>query len=206
MQNKKGNCLDTLLIVAMASFVCISLPITSIIIHDYHNTLSYVEGTCNGLTLSNLSTVSTNGVFYRGSVNVISTVNNTKYSSSLYYPPLKHWQLCVETKESINYWYDSLNKTGEFTCYININHGGNLAIVYWLDIMGYYVIFTLSLLIITATSIVVCFNYTDKRREHGYQRLNMEQPYFEDPGTPLKNTKISQYKSLNDELILMNDE
>ena len=191
-----NKCLDILLIVSMASFVTITFPIVTTVIADYSATKSYSPGICNGSTLQNY-TVS-GGWFYHGTANVVSTVNGTEYNSILYYPPIKHWQLGFLPKMEIDDWYDSLNKTGGFNCYVD-SSPQHLAICSWYEITGYYTIFVVCLFMIVGWSVVACtlFDRHKKRRMH-YITLpdELPPPYTRTPF----NNKQSLYSSLNDEL------
>lgn len=194
MSNNK--CLDILLIISMASFVSITLPISSIVISDYTSTRNYVEGICNGTTLSNYSTFG--GFFFHGRVNVTANVNGTLYYGYLYYPPIKHWQLGAMTIESVDEWYYSLNKTTLFSCFVDLTNPSHPMVNEWIQVIGYYIMFIMCIFIITASTCVL----HNSRKRRDYISIPDELP---PPYTPIDNNKHinrpkSLYKSLNEEL------
>jgi hypothetical protein len=195
MSNNK--CLDFLLLISLASFVSISLPVSSIVIIDYKSTQTYKQGLCNGSTLTNYTV--DGGFFFHATINVQATVNGTEYAGYLYYPPIKHWALGVMPREGIDDWYDSLNKTGQFVCYVNLQNPAHPMVNEWINIIGYYILLTLSMLIIISLLSVTCINVTTQQRRH---RLYMTIPDELPPPYTVTQFKSQQslYKSLNDEL------
>ena len=193
----KNICLDMLLVISLASFVSITLPITSVVISDYLSTRHYSDGVCNGTTLSNYKV--SGGFFYHGTVDVTAKVNGTEYTGVLYYPPIKHWQLGFMPIMDIDEWYDSLNKTGNFHCFVDLRDDQYPMVNEWLEITGYYSMFVLSLLIGSGWGAVACLIYNSRQRRR-YISIPDDLP---PPYTPIvKNTPRNQslYKSLDDEL------
>lgn len=195
MSNNK--CLDLLLLVSLVSFVSISLPVSSIVIIDYKSTQTYSQGMCNGTTLSNYTVQGK--FFFHATINVQANVNGTEYNGYLYYPPIKHWPLGVMPREGIDDWYDSLNKTGQFVCYVNLENPEHPIVNEWINIIGYYILLNLSMFIIISLLAVTCINVTTRHRRH---RLYMTIPDELPPPYTVTQFKSQQslYKSLNDEL------
>ena len=195
----KNSCLDLLLIISLASFVSITLPITSLVISDYKSTRSYVDGICNGTTITNY-TVS-GGFFYHGHVNLLATVNGKEYTGFLYYPPIKHWQFGFMPKMEVDEWYYSLNKTGTFECFIDLSDNQHPMINQWIEITGYYTMFVMCLIIVTGWIIIVCTIHNSKQRRRRYISIpdDLPPPYTQ-PSQSRANHTQSLYKSLNDEL------
>jgi len=190
-----NRCIDILLMVSLASFVAITLPVSSVIISDYSDTLKYADGTCDGATLSNFTV---DGLFfYHGSVNVVANVNGTEYTGYLYYPPIKHWKLGVTPKESIYDWYTSLNKTGTFTCYVDLSDPTHPMVNEWIEIVGYYIMLLMSLFIISGWTVIVFVIYYSQHRRRNYTLISDDLP---PPYTVKPKQQQSLYKSLNDEL------
>jgi hypothetical protein len=191
-----SKCLDALLLVSIASFVTITLPVVSTVIVDYYDTKAYSPGICDGTTIQNYNVGG--GWFYHGTANVMATVNNTEYASLLYYPPIKHWQLGFLPKMGVDDWYDSLNKTGTFVCYVDINHSSHRAICTWYEITGYYAIFLVCLFMVAGWSAVACTVFGARKKRH-YITLpdDLPPPYTR---TYKKPATQSLYSSLNDEL------
>jgi hypothetical protein len=188
------RCLDFLLLVSLTSFVSITLPVTITAIYDYRSIRSYSPGICNGSTLSNYTVGG--GFFFYGTADVVATVNNTQYSGVLYYPPLKHWQLGFMPRMGIDDWYDSLNKTGTFKCFVDLRHNSHPMVNEWIEITGYYTMFVLCLIIMTGSIVVVTLHSKQKSRppQMDYLTIPDELP---PPYTPKKTT----YQTLNDELV-----
>lgn len=193
-----NKCLDILLIVSMASFVAITFPIVTTVIADYVDIKTYASGFCNGSTLHNYTV--DGGWFYRGTANVVSTVNGTEYNSILYYPPIKHWQLGFLPKLAVDDWYDSLNKTSGFNCYVDVKHPSHLAICSWYEITGYYTLFVVCLFMIAGWSAVACTLFERHRKRQSYITLpdELPPPYTRTYKRP--HPPQSLYSSLNDEL------
>jgi hypothetical protein len=196
MPNNK--CLDVLLIISLASFVSITLPLSCVVISDYIDTRGYVEGTCNGTTLSNYTIQG--GFFFHGKVNVLANVNDTLYSGYLYYPPIKHWQLSAMPREGIDDWYDSLNKTGDFRCFVDLSDTSHPMVNEWIPIFGYYVMFILCLFIIAGCGAITSLAHNSRQRRRRYISLpdDLPPPYTPTPVTRTKQHSL--YSSLNDEL------
>ena len=197
MSNNK--CLDTLLIIALASFVSITLPLSSVVISDYMDTRRYAEGTCNGTTLSNYTVEGS--FFYHGRVNVVADVNGTQYDGYLYYPPIEHWQLVAMPREGLDDWYDSLNKTGGFRCFVNLKDPAYPMVNQWIEITGYYSMFIFSLVIVSGWVAIAFLIQNSKQRRRQYISIPDDLP---PPYTPTTHSQSSRpqslYKSLNDEL------
>ena len=197
MSNNK--CLDTLLIIALASFVSITLPLSSVVISDYMDTRRYTEGTCNGTTLSNYTVEGS--FFYHGRVNVVADVNGTQYDGYLYYPPIEHWQLVAMPREGLDDWYDSLNKTGGFRCFVNLKDPAYPMVNQWIEITGYYSMFIFSLVIVSGWVAIAFLIQNSKQRRRQYISIPDDLP---PPYTPTTHSQSSRpqslYKSLNDEL------
>jgi hypothetical protein len=194
----KKICLDMLLVMSIASFVSITLPITSIVISDYLSTRNYNHGVCNGSTLSNYKV--SGGFFYHGIVDVTATVNGTEYMGFLYYPPIKHWPLGFMPIMDIDEWYDSLNKTGTFQCFVDLRDDQYPMVNEWLEIAGYYSMFVLSVLIGSGWCAVACVMYNSKQQRRRYISIPDELPPPYTPTPPQLNRQQSLYSSLNDEL------
>jgi hypothetical protein len=193
-----NRCIDTLLIVALASFVSISLPISCIVISDYMDTREYSEGTCNGTTLSNYTVEGS--FFFHGRVNVVAQVNGTQYHGYLYYPPIEHWQLGAMPQDGVDDWYDSLNKTGDFQCFVNLKDPAYPMVNKWIEITGYHSMFILCLVIMAGWVVIAFLVQNSKQERRGYIPISDELP---PPYTPLTVNRIKQqslYSSLNDEL------
>lgn len=196
-----NNCLDLLLMVSLASFVGIALPISTTVIVDYMSTRSYSLGQCNGTTLQNYTT--SGGFFYHGTVDVVATVNGTEYSSFLYYPPLKNWQLGFMPKIGVDDWYDSLNKTSMFPCYINLKSSSEPypAVYQWIEITGYYTIFVVCMFVIIGWGAIACTIQNRSKKRSNYLSIpdELPPPYTRQPVNYVSQ-KRSLYSSLNDEL------
>ena len=194
----KNVCLDMLLIISLASFVSITLPITSVVISDYLSTRHYSDGLCNGTTLSNYTVGG--GFFYHGTVDVKAKVNGTEYAGFLYYPPIKHWPLGFMPTMEIDDWHDSLNKTGTFKCFIDLSDGRYPMVNEWPEITGYYTMFVLSILIGSGWCAIACVICNNSRNHRRYMSIPDDLP---PPYTPIINNTSrprSLYKSLDDEL------
>jgi hypothetical protein len=181
------------------------LPVSSIVIIDYKTTQTYSQGLCNGSTLTNYTVAGS--FFFHATINVRATVNDTEYAGYLYYPPIKHWALGVMPREGIDDWYDSLNKTGPFACYVNLKNPEHPMVNEWIDIIGYYVLLVMSLLIISSLLAVTCINVGTQMRKHRlYMTIPDELPpqytFRNDlpPPYKFKQRPQSLYKTLNDEL------
>jgi hypothetical protein len=190
----KNICLDMLLVISLASFVSITLPITSVVISDYLSTRHYSDGLCNGTTLSNYKV--SGGFFYHGTVDVTATVNSTEYAGFLYYPPIKHWALGFMPIMDIDEWYYSLNKTDTFQCFVDLRDNQHPMVNEWLEITGYYSMFVLSLLIGSGWCAIACLIYNSRQRRR-YVSISDDLP---PPYTPIVPRNQSLYKSLDDEL------
>jgi hypothetical protein len=188
-----NKCIDILLIISLASFVSITMPISCIVISDYRNTRRYIEGNCNGTTLSNYTVHG--GLFFHGQVNVQANVNGKQYSGYLYYPPIKHWQLAAMPRERIDDWYNSLNKTGEFRCFVDLSDQLTPMVDEWIDVIGYYIMFIMCLFIIGGWCAIACLAHNARQRRR-YISIPDDLP---PPYTP-SSRQQSLYKSLNDEL------
>lgn len=182
MANNK--CLDIILIIYLASFVSITLPISYVVITDYKETRKYSEGLCNGSTLTNYTV--DGGFFFHGRVNVVADVNGTQYNGYLYYPPIKHWQLGVMPREGVDDWYDSLNKTGGFPCFVDVSNPSHPMVNEWIEVIVYCIMFIMCLFIISGWSVIGCIAYDSRKQRNRYIYI---------PTRPK-----SLYKSLNDEL------
>jgi hypothetical protein len=187
-----------LLVITLASFVSITLPITSVVISDYLSTRHYSDGLCNGTTLSNYKV--SGGFFYHGTVDVTATVNDTEYTGFLYYPPIKHWALGFMPIMQIDDWYDSLNKTGMFQCLVDLRDDQYPMVTEWLEITGYYSMFVLSVIIGSGWCAVACVIYNSRQRRQ-YITIPDDLPPPYTPIVKSTNRPQSLYKSLDDELI-----
>lgn len=185
------RCLDVLIMISLASFVSISLPVSFIVISDYMNTRTYEDGTCNGSTLANYTTYG--GFFFHGIANVQANVSNTLYSGYLYYPPIKHWQLGVMSQDDIDNWYDSLNKTGNFKCYVDLSDPSHPMINEWISIYGYYLMLIFSLFILCACSGITCFIYSHQLRRR-YTQISDDLP---PPYTPTKQYSLNNSTTIS---------
>uniref|UniRef100_A0A6C0BU40 Uncharacterized protein n=1 Tax=viral metagenome TaxID=1070528 RepID=A0A6C0BU40_9ZZZZ len=175
-----GHCLNIFLVVSLASFVSITLPITSTVIMDYRSISEYSPGTCNGSTIENYTV--DGGFFYHGAVDVIATVNGTEYAGFIYYPPLKHWQLGFMTKESVDEWYDSLNKTATFQCFVDLRDNQHPMVSEWIELTGYCTMFTLCIFIITSWAVLLFIIYnSQERRKYIPIPNDLPPPYVENP-------------------------
>lgn len=191
-----NRCVDILLIISLASFVSITFPISCVVMSDYRETRKYSEGTCNGTTLSNYTVMG--GFFYHGRVDVVADVNGTQYTGYLYYPPIKHWQFGVMPRENVDDWYDSLNKTGGFTCFVDVTVPTHPMVNEWLEIIGYYIMFIMCLFIVSGWTAIACVLHNSRARRRRYISIPDDLP---PPYTPKQqNRPQSLYKSLNDEL------
>jgi len=191
-----NRCVDILLIISLASFVSITLPISCVVMTDYKDTRKYSEGLCNGSTLTNYTV--DGGFFFHGRVDVVADVNGTQYNGYLYYPPIKHWQFGVMPREEIDDWYNSLNKTGSFRCFVNVFNPSHPMVNEWIEIIGYYIMFIMCLLIISGWSVIGCIAYDSQKQRSRYISIPDDLP---PPYTPKQqNRPQSLYKSLNDEL------
>lgn len=187
-----NRCLDILLFISLASFVTITLPIACVVITDYKATRNYVEGTCNGTTLTNYTVEG--GFFFHGRVNVAAEVNGVQYNGYLYYPPIKHWQLAAMPSDGVDSWYYSLNKTGGFPCFVDLTDSSHPMIETWIEVIGYYIMLVMCLFIILGWSTLACVIKKSQKRH--YIQIPDELP---PPYTPNPNKYI--YKSLNNQLI-----
>lgn len=175
-----GRCLNIFLVVSLASFVSITLPISSTVIIDYRSTNTYSSGICNGTTIGNYTV--DGRFFYHGTADVIATVNGTEYAGFIYYPPLKHWQLGFMTEENIDEWYDLLNKSGTFECFVDLSDNRHPIVNEWIEITRYYTMITVCLFIISSWSVLVCVAYNSQER-HKYIPIpnDLPPPYVENP-------------------------
>jgi hypothetical protein len=164
-------------------------------------TREYSEGKCNGTTLSNYTIKG--GFFFHGRVNVQANINDTLYSGYLYYPPIKHWQLGAMPQEGVDDWYDSLNKTGEFKCFVNLKNPAYPMVNCWIEITGYYSIFTLCLIILAGWVAIAFLVQNSKKSRGRYISIpdDLPPPYTPTPLTQSQsNRPQSLYKSLSNEL------
>lgn len=191
----RTQCLDILLVISLASFVSITLPTSCVVIADYKETRKYAEGTCNGTTLVNYTVMG--GFFFHGRANVVATVNGTQYAGFLYFPPIKHWQLGVMPREGVDDWYSSLNKTDNFRCFVDLSDPSHPMVNEWIEIIGYYIMFIVCLIIISGWSAIACV----VRNQKPHLRYITIPDDLPPPYTPIQqNRPQSLYKSLNDEL------
>jgi len=191
-----NNKCDILLIISLASFVTITLPISSIVISDYKDTRDYTQGTCNGSTISNY-TVS-GGFFFHGRVDITAEVDGSMINGYLYYPPIKHWGLAAMPREGIDDWYESLNKTGAFQCFVDLTDPSHPMVDAWIPIIGYYIMFIMSIFIVIGSITTACFAHQTRKRHYMIIQDELPPPYTAKPQQQRRTQSL--YKSLNDEL------
>lgn len=228
----KCNYFNILLFLSFASFVTISLPLSSIVLHDYHKIQHYTQASCNGTSISNFTIYNKYNLFYKGTVNLNVTFNKTLYNGLLYYPPIQNWAIVMDTKYNINKWYKSLSKNSSFVCYIDLNNLDNFSKLYyviepWMEVFIYYILLSISLAIISGYLVVLCFTECEKVKAANkkyneyidskysermlYTNKNVYS-YFKDPGVieetkiSLLNNKYKNYSSLNNTLSTIHEE
>lgn len=167
-QDKCEECMEGTIealpvICVLLLFLCglAMLPISIVVVNDYHATQGYDVTTCSSTALGKLTIKTPAGVASGGTITTCISDDDGNCTSNstieLYYPPIKNYLLVEDAEISkVKSWAAGLGSGTSFQCHVDYESGEGVSALYD-KIAGWYIMILVSLF---AWFIVFWIGYT----------------------------------------------